>query len=111
MTGSTSTPVLRLTSLRSGSTLVLRVAGELDLATAGQLDAALDDLLDHGRPQPERFIVDAEQLTFMDAAGLAPLLTAADRLTPGAMRMRNVRPPVLRVILLLDLTDTFGVEV
>jgi anti-sigma B factor antagonist len=102
-------PILGVSIARTGTGAVLRLDGELDIATAPQLAAAVAGVLD-ATPPPERVVIDAEQLMFVDASGLSPLLEARRRLGPGGLRLRNVRPPVLRVLRLLDLADALGLD-
>jgi anti-anti-sigma factor len=54
-------------------TSVLVVAGELDMLTAPQLSQALDVALG---ARPPVLVVDLSEVTFMDSAGLAVLLSA-----------------------------------
>ena len=61
-------------------------------------------------PPVRRIVVDADQLAFVDASGLAPLLAARRRLGEGSLRLRHARPPVLRVLRLLDLATVFGLD-
>jgi anti-anti-sigma factor len=95
--------------LRTPAAAVVRLSGELDIGTAGFVDATLRQLTGE-RPPPQRVIIDAEQLTFVDAGGLAPLLAALRSLPPGTLRMRNARPSVVRVLRVLDLATTFGLD-
>jgi anti-anti-sigma factor len=95
--------------MRTDDRAVVRLDGELDIASADELDEALRSLTDTTQAAPRQIIVDAEQLTFVDASGLGPLLAAVRRCPPGTVRMRGARPSVLRVLTLLDLTGTFGV--
>jgi anti-anti-sigma factor len=108
VTGSAET--LRISVVRTGKRAVVRLDGELDLATAGDIDVVLHELEVGDQPPPQQIVIDAEQLIFIDAAGLNPLLRAVQRLPAGTLRLRNVRPPVLRVLRLLDLADQFGLD-
>lgn len=108
MTATSRGPTLHVSVVRSGANAMIRLEGELDVATAGRLDEVLRDITDEGTAP--RIIVDAEQLTFIDASGLGPLLAARRRLGDSSLRLRNVRPPVLRVLRLLDLATAFGLD-
>jgi STAS domain len=67
---------LTLTIEESGSTRLLRIAGELDMATAGQVTAALDRLdLDAAT----LVIFDLQGLDFLDLAGQARLTVIEPR--------------------------------
>ena len=109
MVAATRGPILGVSIARTGPTAVIRLDGELDIATAPQLVAAVDDVLDL-TPPPQRLVIDAEQLMFVDASGLSPLLEARRRLGPGGLRLRNAQPPVLRVLRLLDLAGVLGLD-
>lgn len=103
-------PLLRVSTMRTGDTAVIRLDGELDCATSSQLDAALAEVIDNGHP-PARVLVDAEQLSFADVSGLAPLIRARHRLPQEAtLQLRNARRQVVRVIRLLDLGEAFGLD-
>jgi anti-anti-sigma regulatory factor len=58
-----------LTVNDSGSTQVLRIAGDLDLATAGQVTAALDRLELNGT---SLLVIDLQRLNFLDLADSGP---------------------------------------
>jgi anti-anti-sigma factor len=100
-------PMLRIALARNGATAVVQLEGELDVATAGQAAEVLEQV---AAEPVGTVIIEAGGLQFLDASGLAPLLRTANRLPPGAVRMRNVRPPVLRLLRLLDLGHVFGLE-
>src|SRR3954453_269920 len=55
--------------------VIVAVGGELDFATAPQLAATVDELLDVGFG---RIVVDLRRLTFLDSAGVHPLVSAGD---------------------------------
>jgi anti-anti-sigma factor len=95
--------------MRSGDTAVIRLDGELDCSTAPQLEATVDEII--AAEAPQRVLVDADRLTFIDVSGLAPLLKAGRRLGDGRLQLRNPRRQVVRVIRLLDLADELGVDV
>ena len=105
-----SAVTLRISVVREGTSAVVRLEGELDLATAGSIDVALHELEVGDAPPPQLIVIDAEHLTFLDAAGLNPLLSALQRWPPGTLRMRNVRRPVLLVLRLLGLAESFGLD-
>lgn len=74
---------------RTGSAVVVRVAGELDTLTApavdAQLTAAQADLV-----APGPLVVDLSDLTFMSSAGLALLVAHNERCTEQGIRLRVV---------------------
>jgi len=71
-----------LTELSSGGSVILAVAGQLDLNSAGQLTDAVERLL-AGDPAA-RLVIDLAGLTFWDAFGLAGLLRAQGRVAASA---------------------------
>jgi anti-anti-sigma factor len=109
VTGASHGPTLNVSVARTGSTVVVRLQGELDVATANHLDQVLRDLLT-AADRPQRIVVDAEELAFLDASGLHPLLAVRRQLGDGSLRLRHARPPVLRVLRLLDLAAVFGLD-
>jgi anti-anti-sigma factor len=78
---------------RDDRTMHITIAGELDLASGPDLMVAVD-----GGPDDVDVVVDAEGLTFIDAAGLRFLLAAVAR---RSARVVNVSPAVRR---LFDIT-------
>jgi anti-anti-sigma factor len=103
-------PLLRVSTMRTGDTAILRLDGELDCATAPGVEDALRGLLDGPEP-PDRLIVDAELLTFVDVSGLDPLIRVGQELrSRGSLQLRNARGQIVRVIRLLELAEVFGLE-
>ena len=80
--------------------VTIYVAGEQDLLTAPLLQARLRRVID-GQPA-EEITIDLSEVTFMDCAGLRPLLEAK-ALIGGRLRLLQVPPPVVR---LFELTNT-----
>jgi anti-anti-sigma factor len=73
----------------SASTLLIRMAGELDLANIGQVTAALD------RIDVERttlLVLDLRRLDFLDLAGLRTLLRANDHCKQHHIGVKIVKP-------------------
>jgi anti-anti-sigma factor len=75
---------LTLTVEDSASTLILRMAGDLDLAGVGQVMAALDRV-DVGHTT--RLIFDLRELAFLDLAGLKTILRPTT--TAGTIKSRS----------------------
>jgi anti-anti-sigma factor len=92
-------PRFDVASADEGSTLVLRLSGELDLVSEPQFATALAQA--DGRPVR----VELEELAFMDSTGLRALLSAA-REVPGLQLRGPLQPPVQR---LLELTQTITI--
>jgi anti-sigma B factor antagonist len=63
-----------------GGELVLTLSGEWDIATAGLLESALGWAV---RSRCGPVVVDVSGVTFMDCAGLAPLLAVGAEARPG----------------------------
>jgi anti-anti-sigma factor len=100
--------LFRVSVARSGDTALVRLDGELDCATAPQLTASLDELFRSGGA-PRRLLFDAQHLTFVDVAGLRPLIHAA-HLLPGGCSLRNAPSKVRYVVSLLQLDEALGVD-
>lgn len=86
-----------------GGEVLINIAGELDIASVERLRTVLRSAVDM-RAQVVR--VDASNLTFSDAAGLAAFAEAHGMLTArgGELRVENAIPLVRRVASLLDMT-------
>jgi anti-anti-sigma factor len=80
---------LVLTVEESDSTLLVRVAGDLDLATAGKVSAALDRV-DIGRTT--RLVLDLQELAFLDLAGLRTILAANQHCRNHQIRFVVIKP-------------------
>ena len=101
---------LSLTVEDSASTLILRMAGDLDLAGVGQVMAALDQV-DVGHTT--RLIFDLRELAFLDLAGLKTILRANDHCRDHQIPVTVIKPrgfasrvfTLTRVHLELDLVD------
>jgi anti-anti-sigma factor len=86
--------------VRTGERAVLRLEGELDYAARPVLSRALSEVLAHA---PRAIDVEARELHFADVAGLHPLIDLAERMGPGAVRLRETRPFIARVLQVLHL--------
>ena len=73
---------LRLSVRHHGDRATIHIGGEIDLATCPQLQAVVVDLVDRGCYQ---LILDLEQVSFMDCAGIGVLVDARRRV-PRARR-------------------------
>lgn len=97
----------------SGSTLVLRITGDLDLSGVRKVMAALDRL-DVARTT--HLILDLRGVTFLDLAGLKTILRANDYCTDHHIAVTVVKPRGLasrvftltRVHLELHLVDSLA---
>jgi anti-sigma B factor antagonist len=78
---------------RSGPAEIVLVSGELDLCTAPHLAAALHSAQQTGAD----VIVDLEQVTFMDCAGLRVLLAANEDSGPARFSVTPGRRQVQRL--------------
>lgn len=104
---------LRLTIEESAPTLVLRIAGDLDLSGIGRVMAALDRLENAAATQ---LILDLRDVTFLDLAGLKTILRANDYCKDRRIAVTVVKPRGLasrvftltRVHLELHLVDTLA---
>ena len=74
---------------QEGSTLRLRLTGELDWGCIGQVEAALERASQAGI---EQVVFDLQQLEFLDSAGLRTILRANDRSKVEPFELIVVRP-------------------
>jgi anti-sigma B factor antagonist len=88
---------------RTASETVVTVRGELDMATTPELRATLAEVLAFS---PDRLVVDAHLLTFVDSTGLSALMLAERRcrIQGGQLVLRDPTPVLRRLI------DLAGVE-
>lgn len=83
---------LNLSVWDHGDHAMIQVGGEIDLATGPQLLAVLVELVDCGCYQ---LIVDLEQVTFLDCAGIRVLVDALRRVQEHGGSLSLIRPPRL----------------
>lgn len=97
-----SAPGLVITPGHAAETLVLALAGDLDIASAPALKRHLDDAATTGSG---RVVVDLSEVEFLDSTGLRVLLTARQRLHERGQELRlRPGPPVVQR--LFELTQT-----
>jgi anti-sigma B factor antagonist len=74
---------------------VVIVAGEIDIVTADRLREQLSELAAGGRP----LVADLDQVRFIDSAGLAALVGAANRAAAhgGSLHVVCARPRIRRL--------------
>jgi anti-anti-sigma factor len=87
--------IFTMSERREGETVVVALAGELDLGNVGEVQRRLDELRGEGRPT----VLDLDGLSFLDSTGIRLLLTvreASERdgwsfhVTRGSDRVRRV---------------------
>ena len=84
---------------------VLALAGELDMSNARAVKAAIGS---SGAESAGRLIFDLSGLEFIDSAGIAALLDAAERV--GSVSVQAPAPAVWRVIEITGLTEILPLE-
>jgi RNA polymerase sigma-B factor len=89
--------------------VALTVIGELDRSAAPALAARLDQLLD-ADTAATTLSIDLTRAPFLDAGGLAVLLSAAERATASgrALRLTGCHRLALRVIRVTGVSDAFA---
>jgi anti-anti-sigma factor len=100
---------LNLCVQRHGDHATIQVGGEVDLATGPQLEAVVVELVDRGCHQ---LILDLEQVSFLDCAGIGVLVDARRRTQEhgGSLRLVRPRPLVWRVLALTGMTGVFPID-
>ena len=101
-----SVEVLRIAATWSGTQLVVRLSGELDLGSALQLRHALDDAANQ---HPSAVILDLERVSFMDAAGIRAILTGAQSFGSRFI-LRRTPPYVMRLFAIIGLEQQLNFE-
>ena len=101
-----SLEVLRIVATWSGTQLVVRLSGELDLGSAVQLRSALDGAADQ---HPSAVILDLECVSFMDAAGIRAILTGAETFGPRFV-LRSTPLYVKRLFAIIGLEQELNFE-
>jgi anti-anti-sigma factor len=86
------------------------VAGELDGATAPALASRLEELM--GLARGRVVVLDLQEVTFLDSAGLRALVQIHERFAEEGLTLvvGNVEGPAGRVIALAGLEDALGLS-
>jgi anti-sigma B factor antagonist len=107
----TNHPLLRIAIQRqSPEMIVVSVAGELDLDSSPELQDAITDVVEIHRSAS--LIMDLEQLTFCDAAGVRTLLGfwQQSRQRNTSMSISRASPPVHRVLAISGVLSILGLQ-
>jgi anti-sigma B factor antagonist len=81
-------PLFAISAAKKGDAFVIRVGGELDLFECPRLESALREA---EASHVTRILLDLEELTFIDAAGLSALVSACHRSVSDGNRLRVTR--------------------
>ncbi|MEA3019884.1 MAG: hypothetical protein QOI47_1408 [Actinomycetota bacterium] len=89
--------------------VVVRVQGEVDIVTAPVLQRHLDSAIAAGRPV---VVIDLSATSFLDARGVAVLVSTREQLSRNGGRLVISKPPSLvrRVLELADQIDRLDIE-
>jgi anti-anti-sigma factor len=91
-----------------GSTVLVRLDGDLDITSSPLLQTVVDQALAARRtPLCQRLVIDMSGVVFADASGMSPLLMARAVLAKrgGSVELTRCRRAVLRLLRLLDVVD------
>jgi anti-sigma B factor antagonist len=100
--------LVSIESRGEGDSVIVAVAGELDLSTADQLDAAIREAEE---TETNRIVVDLSALHFVDSTGLSVLVDALKRSRSDGNRLSFVpseHEGVTRLFALTGTTEMFG---
>jgi anti-anti-sigma factor len=89
---------------QSGAQVVV-LSGELDSSSAASLQERMAAI---PPPSAQRLIFDLAGLRFMDSAGIAVLLGAAEK--ASSVSLRNPSPIIRRVLEITGLSNVFSIE-
>ncbi len=98
-----------VTREQHGDSVLLAVAGNIDIYTSPELRGELKVALDSKAP---RIVVDLGQVTFVDSSGLATLIEALQRVNEyeGKLRLCSLAKTVLGVFQLSNLDSLFDIR-
>jgi anti-anti-sigma factor len=91
-----------------GSTVLVRLDGDLDITSSPLLQTVVDQALAARRtPLCQRLVIDMSGVVFADASGMSPLLMARAVLAKrgGSVELARCRRAVLRLLRLRDVRD------
>jgi anti-sigma B factor antagonist len=92
------------TQTRSGS-VVVRVAGEIDMDSAPEVAAALEPYFGN----TPHIVVDLGQVTFMDSSGLSVFVAAQQQVGSGQLTLVAVPDRIMRLLELTGLNSVFTI--
>jgi anti-sigma B factor antagonist len=93
------------TSFDESGTPIVRISGEVDLSNADSIAAVIEPIV---AKRPERLIVDASALEFMDSSGIALLIGwARDSVR---VELRNPSRIIRRTVESMGLTGVLHIE-
>jgi anti-sigma B factor antagonist len=98
----------RIPALEDGAgSVVLRVAGAVDVYSAERLRAALEPVLTDG---PTRVLLECSDLDFIDSTGLGVLIAAAKRLRAceGTLALSALPERLMKIFRITGLTRVFA---
>jgi len=101
--------LLRIDTTSAHDTTVLSAAGEIDIDTVDLLRTAVADAVQVGTVN---LVVDLNQVTYIDSAGLGVLVGTYKRVTAadGTFTVRCCEPRVLRLFSITGLTDLLDID-
>ena len=99
------TEALQISIDWTDATVVLGLAGELDLAVGDELDFAARHL---AASSARHVVIDLGRLQFMDSCGLRAVLRARDTVTAEGRTLTVTNPPAA-VKRVFDITGTAGI--
>lgn len=101
-------PSLSAPKLDQHAPNVLPLKGELDLHLLPEITASLDAIIDK---RPRRFVVDLSDVSYIDSAGLAALITAMQRVQAygGQFSLAGLKPTLLSIFKMSRLDEVFQI--
>lgn len=96
---------VRIDDSAEPGTVLVRLAGDLDLAGADEARAVVDQAV---AAEPATLAFDVTELRFMDSSGIAVLIAAAQKV--NSVILRNPSPVIQRLLNLAGLSEVFTVE-
>lgn len=99
---------LHVSTEETGSSLVVRCAGEIDLNTSPELQAAIANAIDR---DPERLHIDARRIGFIGAEGIRVLIEAAERCEAEGIPLAvHLADKAVRLLKLLQIEDKLPLQ-
>jgi len=110
MSTTSGSDVLTVRFSRHDQTVVLHLAGDLDVATAPVLRQALAGIIEDQGNLAVR--LDLQEITFVDSTGLSVLIEALRRLREkgGHLTLANLRPQTRKVFDIVGLSTIFDIR-
>jgi anti-sigma B factor antagonist len=105
----TNVPGVDIAVRRELGTIVVDVAGEVDITGSAKLSGVVRDLVEEGATS---LVLDMSEVTFLDSTGLSALISGRNRCRAkgGDLTLRGPSPAAWKVLTITGLDQVFTLD-